>query len=53
MTLFIMEFPPSSCYFLLLTSKYSPQHPVLIHTPSSLPFTLQKLLNYQYRKPDI
>jgi hypothetical protein len=27
----IMQFPPFSCYFLFLVSKYSPQHSVFNH----------------------
>jgi hypothetical protein len=29
-----MQFSPTSCYFIFLRSKYSPQHPVLIHPQS-------------------
>jgi hypothetical protein len=29
-----MQYPPASCHFLHLRSKYSPQHPVLNHPQS-------------------
>jgi hypothetical protein len=35
MKLLIMQFSPTSCHFISLLSKYSPQHPVLKH-PQSL-----------------
>jgi hypothetical protein len=37
----IMQITPTFCYFLLLRSKYSPQHPVLKHHCSiwSIAFT--------------
>jgi hypothetical protein len=35
MKLLIMQFYPASCHFILLRSKYSPQHPVLKHTQSA------------------
>jgi hypothetical protein len=31
MKLLIMQFCPTSCHFISLRSKYSPQHPVLKH----------------------
>jgi hypothetical protein len=31
MTLFITQFSPTSCHFITLRSKYSPQHTVLKH----------------------
>jgi hypothetical protein len=31
MKLLIMQFPPLSCHFIPLRTKYSPQHPVLKH----------------------
>jgi hypothetical protein len=31
-----MQFSPSSCHFLSLRSRYSPQHPVLKHHPVHL-----------------
>jgi hypothetical protein len=34
MKLLIMQFPPISCQFISLQSKYSPQHPVLKHPQS-------------------
>jgi hypothetical protein len=34
MKLLIMQVSPSSCYFLLIRSKYSPHHPVLGHPQS-------------------
>jgi hypothetical protein len=34
MKLLIMQVSPSSCYFLPIRSKYSPQHPVLTHPQS-------------------
>jgi len=36
MKLLIMQSSPASCHFLLLRSKYSPQHPVLKKPPSVL-----------------
>jgi hypothetical protein len=30
----IMQFSPTSCHFISLRSKYSPQYPVLKHPPS-------------------
>jgi hypothetical protein len=36
MTLCTVQLPPLSCYFIPLRSKYSPQHPVLKHSPSML-----------------
>jgi hypothetical protein len=32
MKLLIMQFSPTSCHFIPLWSKYSPQHPVIIPT---------------------
>jgi hypothetical protein len=34
----VMKFFPASCHFISLRSKYSPQHPVLKHPQSMLPF---------------
>jgi hypothetical protein len=34
MKLLIMQFPPNSCHFIPLSSKYSLQHPVLKHPQS-------------------
>jgi hypothetical protein len=31
MKLLIMQFSPTSCHYICLHSKYSPQHPVLKH----------------------
>jgi hypothetical protein len=36
MKLLIMQFSPTSCHFISLRSKYSPQHPVLKHPQSIL-----------------
>jgi hypothetical protein len=36
MNLLIMQFSPSSCYFLSLKSKFSPQHSVEKHSESVL-----------------
>jgi hypothetical protein len=36
MKLLIIQPPPASRYFLLLRSKYTPHHPVLIHPQSTL-----------------
>jgi hypothetical protein len=33
-TKFIMQFSPATCYFLILRSKYSPQHPIFRRTQS-------------------
>jgi hypothetical protein len=37
MKLLIMQFSPTSCHFISLRSKYSPQHPVLKHPQSMFP----------------
>jgi hypothetical protein len=34
MKLLIMQFSPTSCYFISLRPKYSPQHPVLKYPQS-------------------
>jgi hypothetical protein len=34
MKLLVMQFPPISCHFISLRSKYSSQHPVLKHPQS-------------------
>jgi hypothetical protein len=41
MNLLIMQFSPTSCHFISLRSKHSPQHPVLKHPQSIfLPYLL-------------
>jgi hypothetical protein len=42
MQLFVMEFSPVSCCFLLLMSKYLPQHSVLEY-PQPISLTLSNL----------
>jgi hypothetical protein len=43
MKLLIMQFSPTSCHFIPLRSKYSPQHPVLKHPQKGRTLLIQKL----------
>jgi hypothetical protein len=41
MKLLIMQFSQTSCHFISLRSKYSPQHPVLKHPQSMFPLNVR------------
>jgi hypothetical protein len=42
MKLLIMQFSPTSCHFISLRSKYSPQHPVLKHPQSIIRMVISR-----------
>jgi hypothetical protein len=43
-----MQFSPTSCHFIPLRSKYSPQHPVLKH-PQSVVCILEYKFTFCYK----